>query len=80
MKLNAFNHRDKIRDLYDIIFIYQNYKKILPAILIEQLRDAFAHKGIEQFDFLIKYQQDELINTDELANNFLNTFNELGLL
>lgn len=47
MKLNAFNHRDKIRDLYDITFIYLNYKSILSSTILFMLRDAVAYKGLE---------------------------------
>lgn len=79
MKLNAFNHRDKIRDLYDIVFIYSNYKNNINSSLLFMLRDAVAYKGLEQFDYLIKDQSDELIDNDKLAEGFLSMYFDLGL-
>lgn len=80
MKLNAFNHRDKIRDLYDIVFLYTRYKNMLSDSLIFSLRDSVAYKGIEQFDYLIQNQQDDLINNDELEEQFLVMYYDLGLV
>lgn len=79
MKLNAFNHRDKIRDLYDITFIYIRYKDELNSGLLFMLRDAVAYKGLEQFDYLIRTQSDELIDNDKLAEEFLSMYYDLGL-
>lgn len=79
MKIGAFSGRDKIRDLYDIVFIYINYKIYIPQYLLFTLRDAIAFKGLEQFDYLIKNQSDPLINNDELANGFLTMYFDLGL-
>lgn len=80
MKLNAFNHRDKIRDLYDITFIYLNYRGVLSLGILFMLRDAVAYKGIEQFDYLIRNQSDELINNNKLAEDFLTMYYDLGLV
>lgn len=79
MKLNAFNHRDKIRDLYDIVFIYTNYKNYINNNLLCMLRDAVEYKGLEQFDYLVKTQKDELIDNDALASAFLAMYYNLGL-
>ena len=80
MKINAYNSRDKIRDLYDIVFIMKNYKEQIPELLIEQLRDSFQYKGLEQFDYLIKTQDDSLLDKDMLAENLLEIFDDLGLI
>lgn len=79
MKLNAFNHRDKIRDLYDIVFIYTNYKNYINSNLLCMLRDAVEYKGLEQFDYLVKNQKDDLIDNDVLASAFLTMYYNLGL-
>ena len=79
MKLNAFNHRDKIRDLYDIVFVYTNYKGYINNNLLTMLRDAVEYKGLEQFDYLVKNQRDELIDNDALATAFLTMYYNLGL-
>ena len=80
MKLNAYNDRDKIRDLFDITFIYKHYKQQLPEFAIEQLQDALSFKGLEQFDYLIATQDDELIDKEELAEDFLIMYDDLGLI
>lgn len=80
MKLNAFNRRDKLRDLYDVCFIYKYYKNYLSNEQLYMLKDSFSFKGLEQFDFLIKDQQDDLIDNDKLAMDFLGVFNDFGLL
>lgn len=79
MKLNAFNGRDKIRDLYDIVFIYSRYRNYIDSSLLFQLRDAIAFKGVQQFDFLIKDQTDEFIDNDKLLDGFLSMYYDLGL-
>lgn len=79
LKTMAFNSRDKIRDLYDITFIYIRYKQYLSPNTIDNLRIAVEYKGIEQFDFIIKDQYDPLINNDILANQFLTMYYDLGL-
>lgn len=79
MKINAYNSRDKVRDLYDLCFIYKYYNKLLSESEKDQLRDAFGYKGLEQFDYLIHNQKDALIDKDKLANNFLEVYYSLDL-
>jgi len=80
MKMNAYISRDKIRDLYDLSFICKNYWDSLSNNTIKSLRDCISFKGLEQFDYLIKTQSDELINNDKLAEDFLIMYDKLGLL
>lgn len=79
LKTNAFSHRDKLRDLYDVVFIYRNYYTFIEQSIIRQFRDVVAYKGLEQFDFLIKDQKDDLIDNDELMCDFLEVYYDLGL-
>ena len=79
-KLNAYNQRDKIRDLYDVVFICKNYWYCIPKTLQLQLVDSLSYKGLEHFDYLISTQQDELIDSVVLGNEFLDLYNRLGLL
>lgn len=80
MKTNAYTSRDKIRDLYDVSFICNNYFDQLAPQTIAILRSAIEYKGIEQFDYIIKDQHDELIDKDKLAGDFLSMHDKLGLL
>jgi len=80
MKSNAYNARDKIRDLNDITFIVNNYlDKLSPQCRI-LVSDALSYKGIEQFDYLTRTQEDELIDIDKLAEDFLRAWDALGLI
>ena len=80
MKINAYSGRDKIRDLYDLSFICNNYFDALSSQTVAILRGAVAYKGIEQFDYIVRTQPDEFIDNDKLAGDFLAMFNRLGLL
>lgn len=79
-KINAFNHRDKIRDLYDVSFIYIRYKGYLDSCILFMLRDTIGHKGIEQFDYLVRNQSDELIDNNTLLKMFMTMYYDLGLV
>ncbi|MCL2202615.1 MAG: nucleotidyl transferase AbiEii/AbiGii toxin family protein [Defluviitaleaceae bacterium] len=46
MKTTAYAGRDKIRDLYDIAFICNNYYDRLSPPTVALLRNAVEHKGI----------------------------------
>ena len=80
MKCNAFSSRDKIRDLYDVTFICKNYMNDLSPTVRGVITDALANKGLEQFDYLIATQYDELINKDKLADDYLDVFDALGII
>lgn len=80
MKLSAYSNRDKIRDLYDVVFIGLNYWPQLDQGLIMLLTNTLMYKGIEQFDYIIRTQSDELINNEKLADGFLTLWNRLGIL
>lgn len=79
LKLQAFTGRDKIRDLYDICFIYLTYSNYLQELVVESLKTALMYKGIEYFDYLIKTQSDELIDNNLLMQRFLTIWYSLGL-
>ena len=80
MKINAYSGRDRIRDLYDLTFIFNNYNEKLAPQTVALLRGAVAYKGLAQFDYLVRSQPDELIDNDKLADAFLSMFDRLGLI
>ena len=80
MKSFAYSGRDKIRDLYDLTFICNNHYDALSETTLTGVRDVLEHKGIEQFDYLLRQEKDELINPDKLADDFINLHEKLGLL
>jgi len=79
MKTMAYSGRDKIRDLYDICFICNNYWDKLSKDVKSSIRVAIEYKGIEQFEYIIKDQKDELIDNRKLEEDFLSVYNKLGL-
>ena len=79
MKANAYAARDKIRDLYDISFICNNYFNDLSVVIKLIITDAVGNKGFEHFDYLVKMQSDPLIDVDKLESDFLKMYNKLGL-
>lgn len=79
-KLNAYNSRDKLRDLYDVVFIYNNYKDELDSSLLQMAKYSLSYKGLEQVEYLLASEQDSLIEPNALINNFLHMYNDLGLL
>ena len=80
MKANAYSARDKIRDLYDLCFIVNHKMNELNPMVIDAIREAVGQKGLDQFDYIISSQSDELIDNDELETAFLNMFDSLDLL
>lgn len=80
LKAAAYNGRDKIRDLYDVSFICTHYYEKLSVSARDALRTALEYKDLEQFDYIIQTQRDELIDPDALETMFLESFDKLGLL
>ena len=80
MKSLAYAGRDRIRDLYDLAFIINTFYDDLAKGTIFSVQNSLAEKGIEQFDYLVETQSDELIDKDKLASDFLDMHGKLGLL
>lgn len=72
MKLSAGLNRSKIRDLYDICFIYNNYKNQINDANILILENFLNEKGKDYFEYLIKEQgSDEIIDIEKFEDNYL---------
>lgn len=80
LKGAAYQQRDKIRDLFDITFIINNYFEHLSPATRLLLQNALEYKGIEHFDYLVETQFDELIDTSKLAEDFLKACDNAGVL
>lgn len=81
MKVNAFTSRDKIRDLYDVVFIFLNYRGKLSADNISFLRNTLIHgKSIEYVDYLLKTQKEDFIDFNALLDGFMTMYHALGLV
>jgi len=80
MKASAFLARDKIRDLYDLTYILSKYEDQLNDASKSIIRNALEYKGIEQFDYLMASQDDELIDKSILETRVLESYEKVGLL
>lgn len=80
LKLTAFSHRDKIRDLYDVLFLLKQYWGILPDSFKAQVINAFSYKGIDYVDYLIKTQSDELVLSNKLYSDYIDVLTMLGMM
>lgn len=80
MKANAYSARDKIRDLYDVSYIVNNYSSELNPLVLDGLRSALEQKGIEHIEYVVKTQNDDLIDKEKLIESSLEAFDKLGLL
>ena len=66
--------------MYDVTFICNNYFDQLSPQSVALLRNTVEYKGIAQFDYVVKNQPDVLIDVEKLADDFLNMYDQLGLL
>ncbi len=80
LKATAYLSRDKIRDLYDLTFIRDQYFDQLSPEAKDILISAFEYKNLEQFDYLVRTQHDPLIDTSRLQDRCLAMMDKLGLL
>lgn len=80
LKAAAYIGRDKIRDLFDLAFIYNTYKQSLSNDCLSLVQNVVAQKGIEQVEYLTKTQNDKLIDKEKLTEHFLEMYDGLGLL
>lgn len=82
LKISAYASRDRIRDLYDICFIWDNYRQNLKPQTIDMLRDTISYRGLDEVDYLVSTQEDKLIDArsrQTLGDRFLEMYDQLGL-
>ena len=80
LKAAAYSGRDKIRDLYDVTFLCTHYLDELSESARDALSSALEYKDLNQFDYIVQTQKDDLIDPDVLEDMFLQSFSALGLL
>ncbi len=80
MKLGAYLGRERLRDLFDVSFIVNEHWDDLPVDVRRSFTYALQAKGLERFDAVLADQEDELVDTDALAEAFLRAYERAGLL
>ena len=85
MKLGAFNGRDRLRDLYDVLFIAVNCWDDLSPTTQKLYREAILAKVNSQYDHFLKNEVDEegtfndrLINKERLEANLVTVLDKMG--
>lgn len=79
LKLTAFTARDRVRDLYDILYIFKMYGGTLPDYIKSMLRAALSYKDMDYIAELLHSQPDPLIDVNALTNLYLDTCMALGV-
>lgn len=79
MKCSAYQARDHIRDMYDVCFIVNNYGATLSQGALSRTAMAISYKGFSQYDYLVRSDDDKLIDKNKLAGMFIQTWKFLGL-
>ncbi|MGI6075056.1 MAG: nucleotidyl transferase AbiEii/AbiGii toxin family protein [Pyramidobacter sp.] len=80
MKALAYANQGTIRDLFDVVFIYNNHKQDLSPVTLDLLKDSIKNKGLEYVDYLLKTQNDEFIDKEKLLSSFLGMYDDMRLL
>ena len=80
MKALAYQGRDKIRDIYDLCYLCNNFSEHISKQTFSVVRNVLAYKGLDNFDYIVQTQKDSLIDSNELADNFLKLYDKVGLL
>lgn len=79
LKSAAYLSRDRIRDLYDLCYICSQYLADLKEATVNQIKDAFSYKGLDNFDYIVRNESDPFIDKERLADSYLKAFDRLGL-
>ena len=79
LKAAAYLGRDTIRDLYDVTFLVNEHFDELSQASRSLLPGALANKGLDQFEVVRAENNDDLIDTDQLATHLLEAYERLGI-
>ena len=80
LKCNALKGRDRIRDLYDVLYLYSEYKSSLSHESVDDITTALSYKDYDVIADMIETCADPLINKRELENLYLSICSELEII
>lgn len=80
LKLSAYEGRDRTRDLYDIAFIFENYRDQLKETTLERYADANCNKSfLEMCQYYLDLpKKDPLVDLDKLTDKVISMDYALG--
>ena len=79
LKCTAFMAREKVRDLYDILHIYDDYKLLLKDTDLSILRESLSNKDAEVVLDILDIQKDPLIDNDKLGVLYIDVCERLDI-
>jgi len=80
LKKGAYDNRMRIRDLYDLVFICNNYWDELSPVVKSGVLESLSRDVLERFDYLIRQEHDEYIDVKKLENNLLELIFSLEII
>jgi len=80
LKKGAYDNRMRIRDLYDLVFICNNYWDELSPVVKSGVLESLSRDVLERFDYLIRQEHDEYIDVKKLENNLLELLFSLEII
>lgn len=78
-KGDAYAGSDKMRNLYDVVFLYNNHYDKLSENARDHIRTVLSYKGSERFYYLLETQNDPCIDKNHLETEVLKAFEHMGL-
>lgn len=78
-KANAFQNRDKIRDIYDLCYIYDTYEAVLTEETLVDIQDAFLSKTPEDVLYMVTENPDSQIDSNKLFDDFCRIYEDVGI-
>lgn len=74
LKSTAYVDRSKLRDLFDVCFIVNNYWQNLSLDVQQKVSDAFIQRTFDNFTYVTKEQSDPLIDEKRLRDDFIEAY------
>jgi len=69
LQKGAYDNRLRFRDLYDLVFICNNYWNELSPVVKSGVLESLSRDVLERFDYLIRQEHYEYIDVKKLENN-----------
>lgn len=74
LKAEAFIHRDRVRDLFDLSFIWLAYREQISAFVLNDICRTILRKDLDVCEAIIETQDDPLINKELILSRYLEAY------
>ena len=79
LKHSALLGRERVRDLFDTLWLYLNFGNLLKDQDVQDFKDTLDRRGSDWYLNLIKTQNDIYVDAEQTKAMFSSVFNLLGL-